>query len=90
MSQNTQFPVSVPIRVDALWSDGKTPPAPPTADFSKLKNTAGSQSPWLGGTAYNPPNDIPSAMPEGTHLHWTLPAALRRGRNGLCSRLFGI
>lgn len=91
-------PAAVPLRIDALWSDGTTALAPPSEDFSALvqaTSTSGNYSnakPWLGETADIPSNDD-VLLPPGLHLHWTLPVALRRGTSvyvvttALCNEL---
>ena len=77
MTQTTA-PVAVPVRVDAAWSDGQTSLSPPATDFTNLTETATYNTPWLGDTSAMPPNDQ-ITLPEGVHLHWTLPKALRQG-----------
>ncbi len=74
----TQNPVSVPIRIDAMWSDGTTNLSPPTTQFTDLLKTTDFNHPWLGDTSHITPNSD-FTLPTGLHLHWTLPKALRRG-----------
>lgn len=82
----TQYkhPVNVPIRVDALWSDGQTQQSPPTADFTRLQKTTTTEnnfsncSPWLGDYVRHEPDDN-YWLAKGLHLHWTLPQGLRHG-----------
>ena len=78
-------PIAVPIRIDAMWSDGKTELSPPTVDFSALEKAVPSEgenfsntNPWLGDTVENPSNEL-APLPQGVHLHWTLPEGLRHG-----------
>lgn len=84
MANTLNSPLNIPIRLDAMWSDGTTPVAPPLTDFSQLGGTAlGAQSapfkPWLGDTV-RPPTLGGTPLAKGLHLHWTLPASLRRGK----------
>ncbi|MEM7428023.1 MAG: hypothetical protein AAF441_18170 [Pseudomonadota bacterium] len=78
----TPSPVLVPIRVDALWSDGSTHLSPPTVRYDALKGVfaaAPANLPWLGDTTSVAPSDS-APLPAGLHLHWTLPRALRTGQ----------
>jgi len=78
MAAPLKHPVCVPIRVDAMWSDGSTNIAPPATDFSELATATSADVPWLGTTSHvAPTSDV--TLPAGVHLHWTLPSALRRG-----------
>ncbi len=78
-------PISVPLRIDALWSDGTTNLSPPTSDFSQLSKSVptdggfSNTEPWLGDTVNVAPNSS-YLLPAGLHLHWTLPDALRNGQ----------
>lgn len=78
MSDPTQNPVQVPIRIDAMWSDGTTAMSPPATRYDALGDTISNMKPWLGDTCNVAPNDAVS-LPTGLHLHWTLPKALRAG-----------
>ncbi len=79
-----QNPCLVPIRVDAVLSDGKLGLAPPLEDFTDLSKTvpkSGNFSnalPWLGESVDLPTNQS-QPLPAGVHLHWTLPDGLRNG-----------
>lgn len=85
MSVLLNNPLNVPIRVDAIWSDGKTLLAPPIATFSQIQRTIpepsenfSHASPWLGDTIVPELSSL-CPLPQGLHLHWTLPDALQRG-----------
>lgn len=77
MPTSLQNPLVVPIRVDALWSDGTTPLRAPLEDFSRMDKALQAQYPWLGDTLVPDLESVP--LPLGMHLHWTLPDALTHG-----------
>lgn len=79
-----QNPCIVPLRIDAILSDGKLGLAPPMEDFTALSNTVSTTGnfsnamPWLGESVDIPTNEA-LPLPSGLHLHWTLPPGLRNG-----------
>src|SRR5450755_3549591 len=79
----------VPIRVDSLVIDDTTRLGGPMADFSRLPYYDGRRDinpgrPYLSEEIVTSPFEEASAwLPPGIHLHWTLPRALRRGRQNL-------
>lgn len=80
-------PINIPLRIDATFCGTTTQNSsvvPPTTDYSRLQNTiisnggtAANTSPWLGDTSISETESY--TLPQGMHLHWTLPKALRSG-----------
>jgi len=75
----------VPVRLDALLiglvdADEDNYFAPATANFSVLPYpNSGRRIPYLANIALSQPFTGNSKMPQGIHLHWQLPRALRSG-----------
>ncbi|HEV2734577.1 MAG TPA: hypothetical protein VGV85_07045, partial [Longimicrobiaceae bacterium] len=74
----------VPIRVEALLVGRRDAPdnhfLPPHADFGNLPYKGGGlQAPYLSSLALSQPFTGNAPLPQGIHLHWNLPRALRRG-----------
>src|SRR5207237_9528961 len=60
---------------------------PPRARFARLPFKGGPRTPSLGSEALSKPFTGNAPMPQGIHLHWHLPAALRRGAYDEAGRL---
>lgn len=74
----------VPMRVDALLiglidANEDTYFLPSYADFRPLPYRGGPTVPYLSSVVLNRPFQGSAALPQGIHLHWQLPRALRRG-----------
>lgn len=75
----------VPIRLEALLVGARDAQQddhflPPYADFRTLPYRGGGiQEPYLSSLALNQPFTGSAPFPQGIHLHWNVPKALRRG-----------
>jgi hypothetical protein len=81
----------VPVRLDALLvgaGDARDDRFfPPLARFDRLPFKGGPRKPNLASEALAKPFTGNAPMPQGIHLHWHLPAALRRGAYDEAGRL---
>ncbi|TIQ37128.1 MAG: hypothetical protein E5X48_07100 [Mesorhizobium sp.] len=80
ISTPTPTPLVVPIRLDALMvgaNDGSfTQFAPAYANFTEMA-TSSSNTASIGNDLLNQPFEGQGPLPQGIHLHWSLPRALR-------------
>lgn len=77
----------VPMRVEALLISAVDAYrynkfSPPYANFTLLPQKNLNKGPYLSQVALSAPFTGNHTMPEGIHLHWQLPHALRKGRVG--------
>jgi hypothetical protein len=78
----------IPMHLDALVVGEPRNAAAPMADFTRLPHHGGQRErhaavPWLGEAVASRPFQEPGfRLERGTHLHWSLPAALCRGARG--------